>query len=169
MPPPTDYVTTLEEVRERDSKVAETWFTGPRSFTSLAARDRRWLLARIEELTKDLAARQEAEKPQPLPQIKDGLDILVNFGDLSTAKMSQVKLDAGYEQMIEDILGNVNHIISCGIRPIVALCAMCQSTAIAMSNGVRQGLALKDAERLIRMQLAAAQAATIRAVPSANQ
>lgn len=38
----------LEEIRKRDAAAGALWFTGPASFTALAARDRRELLALLD-------------------------------------------------------------------------------------------------------------------------
>jgi hypothetical protein len=42
----------LEAIRKRDTDSGNTWFVGPASFTAQAARDRRELLALIDELTR---------------------------------------------------------------------------------------------------------------------
>lgn len=42
----------LSAMRARDSASAETWFKGPASFTAQAARDRRELLALVQELSR---------------------------------------------------------------------------------------------------------------------
>jgi hypothetical protein len=42
----------LEAIRERDRAAGDTWFKGPASFTAQAARDRRALLALIDNLQK---------------------------------------------------------------------------------------------------------------------
>lgn len=39
---------TLEEIRKRDADAGELWFTGPESFTAMAARDRRTLLTLLK-------------------------------------------------------------------------------------------------------------------------
>jgi hypothetical protein len=48
---------TLEELRDiriRDGLTSATWFTGPASFPARAARDRRELLAVVENLCEQL-------------------------------------------------------------------------------------------------------------------
>jgi hypothetical protein len=44
---------SIEEIRERDSAAADTWFKGPASFTAQAARDRRALLDAIKALREE--------------------------------------------------------------------------------------------------------------------
>jgi hypothetical protein len=41
----------LAAIRARDASSGALWFTGPESFTALAARDRRALLAEIDRLS----------------------------------------------------------------------------------------------------------------------
>ena len=43
----------LQAIRDRDAAGAETWFTGPASFTAQGARDRRWLLAKLDETVRE--------------------------------------------------------------------------------------------------------------------
>ena len=48
--------TDLAAIRARDAGSGALWFTGPESFTALAARDRRTLLAEIERLDRKCSA-----------------------------------------------------------------------------------------------------------------
>lgn len=40
----------LDDIRKRDADSGALWFTGPASFTAQAARDRRALLAKLDEV-----------------------------------------------------------------------------------------------------------------------
>jgi hypothetical protein len=55
----------MDEIKARDAASGSLWFTGPESFTSLAARDRRDLLAEIDRLRSMLAfcSRSLTNKP----------------------------------------------------------------------------------------------------------
>ncbi len=44
----------LLAAQKRDAATGDLWFTGPESFTALAARDRRALLAEVEALRANL-------------------------------------------------------------------------------------------------------------------
>lgn len=52
--------TALEQIRARDAAAGALWFTGPESFTALAARDRRSLLAEIDRLNARIAQMRAA-------------------------------------------------------------------------------------------------------------
>jgi hypothetical protein len=47
-------VIDIDDIRDRDAEAHHMWFTGPASFTALAARDRRALLHVIDELRERL-------------------------------------------------------------------------------------------------------------------
>lgn len=46
----------LQAVRDRDTESGATWFTGPASFTAQGARDRRYLLAKLDETVREYSA-----------------------------------------------------------------------------------------------------------------
>jgi predicted transcriptional regulator len=50
----------IDEIKARDAASGVLWFTGPESFNSLAARDRRVLLAEIERLGATVDAYEAA-------------------------------------------------------------------------------------------------------------
>lgn len=97
-------------------------------------------------------ALEEAPAPADgLPLRNDGLDVLVNFGDLSRADLSKVKLDGEYEAMVEDCLGCLNNMLVQGVRAEQALFALCQACAIALGCALRAQLPWSVAQQLVGM------------------
>lgn len=77
-------------------------------------------------------------------------DVLVDMGNMAGQSIRQVNIqDEAYEAMVEDILGNFNHIVTQGIRPIVALHAMGFAFAITLGACLRANLADNEADALL--------------------
>jgi hypothetical protein len=87
-------------------------------------------------------------------------DVLVNIGSMKNSRVEQVILDKGYEAMVEDIIGNFNHIVSCGITPMTALFAMTQAYAVVLGCCLRADLDFEVAKKLQIMIMKNAQVAS---------
>lgn len=87
-------------------------------------------------------------------------DVVINIGDMTRANPDRVKLDAGYEAMVEDIIGNFNHIVAQGIDPMTALFAMTQAYAVVLGCCLRANMDFEVAKKLQIMVMKNAQAAS---------
>lgn len=76
-------------------------------------------------------------------------DLMVDLGDMSAANFNQIALDAEYEAMVEDIIGNVNHIVLQGTPPIRAVFAMSQAFAIVLGYALRANMNFDVAKAMI--------------------
>lgn len=77
-------------------------------------------------------------------------DVLVDMGNMAGQSIRQVNIqNEAYEAMVEDILGNFNHIVTQGIQPIVALHAMGFAFAITLGACLRANLADNEADALL--------------------
>lgn len=76
-------------------------------------------------------------------------DLLVDMGDMTNASLNHVALDAAYEAMVEDIIGNVNHIVMQGETPIKAVFAMSQAFAIVLGYALRANMNFDVAKAMI--------------------
>lgn len=85
------------------------------------------------------------------PKVEGTDDIFVSIGDLRGYKLADVKVDAGYEAMVEDYIGNFNHIVVQGMSPVTALMAFAQAFALALGYCLRAGLQPSDGRKLLGM------------------
>lgn len=77
-------------------------------------------------------------------------DVLVDLGNMQGQSIRQVNIqDEAYEAMVEDILGNFNHIVTQGIRPIVALHAMGFAFAVTLGACLRANLPDNEGDALL--------------------
>lgn len=76
-------------------------------------------------------------------------DLMVDLGDMTRASLNQIALDAEYEAMVEDIIGNVNHIVLQGVPPIRAVFAMSQAFAIVLGYALRANMNFDVAKMMI--------------------
>lgn len=86
-------------------------------------------------------------------------DVFVSLGNMASANLDSVRLDKSYEAMVEDIIGNFNHIVSQGVKPIVALYAFSQAYALTLGQCLRADLPWAIAQRLLRSIMKNAQTA----------
>lgn len=76
-------------------------------------------------------------------------DLMVDLGDMTRANLNQIALDAEYEAMVEDIIGNVNHIVVQGVPPIRAVFALSQAFAIVLGYALRANMNFDVAKAMI--------------------
>jgi hypothetical protein len=76
-------------------------------------------------------------------------DLMVDLGDMTRSSLNQIALDAEYEAMVEDIIGNVNHIVLQGVPPIRAVFAMSQAFAIVLGYALRANMNFDVAKAMI--------------------
>lgn len=105
--------------------------------------------------TVDLADPEPLDDQVSLPEN----DVFVSLGNMASASLASVKLDKSYELMVEDIIGNFNHIVSQGVKPIVALYAFSQAYALTLGQCLRADLPWAIAQRLLRSIMKNAQTA----------
>jgi hypothetical protein len=100
-----------------------------------------WLIE-TDERRRDTAA----------AQIVGTADVLVDLGDMRHQSIERVDIvDEAFESMVEDQLGNFNHIVTQGIQPVVAIYSMAMSFAIALGACLRANLADNQADALLAM------------------
>ncbi len=89
----------------------------------------------------------EDEKREELASKRD--DVLVHPGDMTKADLDQIVLDDDYEAMVEDYVGNFNHMIVQGQPAIRALFAFAQAFAIVLGSCIVCGLRVSVTGRII--------------------
>lgn len=93
------------------------------------------------------------EKHRPDQPAQPGDDLIVSVGNLSNAELEQVQINAEYEAMVEDYIGNFNHIVIQGVPPVTALMAFGQAFALVLGCCIRCGLKPSIGRKLIGMIL----------------
>lgn len=95
----------------------------------------------------------EGSKPTHEERKEEGRrdDILVHPGDMTACDADQVVIDKDYESMVEDYIGNFNHMLVQGVPPMTALFAFAQSFALVLGQCIRSGLRVSVAGKLIGM------------------
>lgn len=107
-----------------------------------------WLIETDERRREAMA--KEAAQPS---------DLIVDMGNLKGARIDKIPLDADYESMVEDLLGNFNHIIMQGIPPLTAVYAMSQAFALVLGYALRADLPWAMAQEILKQQMQSAKAA----------
>lgn len=105
-------------------------------------------LIETDERKRDMRKLYEEQSPE----------ILVSLGDMTTVTVESVEVDAEYEAMTEDVIGNFNHIVSQGIAPIRALYAMGSGFAIVLGYCLRANMPFRCAQQLLTMVMKSATA-----------
>jgi hypothetical protein len=78
-----------------------------------------------------------------------GQDLLVDMGNMTGVNLDNIRMDVDYEEMTEDIIQTVNHIILQGVPPIKALFSMSQAFAIVLGFALRANMPFEIARNLI--------------------
>lgn len=100
--------------------------------------------------------RREAQRKQT----ESPADLIVDMGNLTGARVDRIPLNADYEAMVEDLLGNFNHIVVQGIPPMTAIYALSQAFALVLGFGLRANMPWQTAQEILKQLMQSAKAAS---------
>lgn len=95
-------------------------------------------------------------QPPDLPEQPDegADDVLVNLGDLTTFRLTQIEaIDTNHEAMVEEHIKVFNYAVTQGIHPGQALFATCQALATLLRFALRSGLQPEVAGQMVALVL----------------
>ena len=78
-------------------------------------------------------------------------DVIVDIGDLSSAKVSSVSINENYEDMTEDFIEDFNQMVMQGMKPVDALFSFASAFAIVLGCCIRAGLPQAEVGKLMIM------------------